>query len=850
MIRTKNISPFLFGYRICSRKPPQPEMVAIVRGKFDLAPGQPVQPSRTELARFDLDDEAQAAELKEALDDAELVLGQGVLTADTFRDDDDSRTGYVVYPGDFAEYKLNAEVMLKGTCYPRKPTTQATVKLEVGKWSKSLTVTGHRAWVDGILGGKHTDPLPFESMPLDYSHAYGGPGFPANPSGTGHETEKLPNVEDPARPITRSSESPVPAGFGPINPEWPQRRSKVGQSYGPEYEKKYEPWYPGDFDWTYLHSAPADQQLKGYLKGGEQLRFCNLHPDTNDFSAEIPRHRPRVFVRMADGIQVEVDLVIDTLFVDLDEGALYLTWRGHTPVGEDDLSDIACTLVVNEDPNEKPRPRQEYFDMLAAYHADPTGMGGEDGDIAKLQRMHDKIESRELQMEVEAVPENDDVLVNIFDKVLAPVLPAEHVERMKVQMGSTLEGVSAKTPDVPRKIKDAVIKALDESLDPPSTGAGIGKDGEVTGSPAPIVKRHLAMLAKQQKEAQKHGADISEMDDELAKAVANIPDEKLRAELQAIDMAELRERAAEGVEPAPDRDCSGQDYSDRDFSGMDLHGINLEGAVLVRANLSGCNLEGAKLAAAALSRANLTGAKLKAADLTAAVLSRTQCREADFTGATLDHAILIRTDLTGAKLVDVGAHSMMATRAIFADAHIEDCTFFTVAFDNCDLERVRISKSSLERCMFRQCKLMNAMVDGAELTSCGFMESDLSHARFFQSGGERNSFHKAVLKDVDFSYSKFPASMFMNVSGRRANFYAADMPEVRFYRATLRDAVFEKANMFQADMRKTALTDTNFRGANLYSAQFTEAFGNDADFTKANIKLAVFKRNKLVRKGA
>jgi uncharacterized protein YjbI with pentapeptide repeats len=145
---------------------------------------------------------------------------------------------------------------------------------------------------------------------------------------------------------------------------------------------------------------------------------------------------------------------------------------------------------------------------------------------------------------------------------------------------------------------------------------------------------------------------------------------------------------------------------------------------------------------------------------------------------------------------------------------------------------------------------MNAEVAHSTLQGCGFLESDLSHARLFQSGGERTSWHGAVLKDVDFSYSRFPANMFMNVSGRRANFYAADMPEVRFYRAALREAVFEKANMFQADMRKAGITDANFRGASLYQAHFMEAYGNDPDFTKANLKMAVFKRSKLVRKGA
>jgi hypothetical protein len=41
-MRFKNLAPFAFGYKTCSRKPPQPELVAIVRGKFKLVPGQPL----------------------------------------------------------------------------------------------------------------------------------------------------------------------------------------------------------------------------------------------------------------------------------------------------------------------------------------------------------------------------------------------------------------------------------------------------------------------------------------------------------------------------------------------------------------------------------------------------------------------------------------------------------------------------------------------------------------------------------------------------------------------------------------------------------------------------------------
>ena len=35
-MRVKNLTPFVFGFKACSRKPPQPAMMEVVRGKFDL----------------------------------------------------------------------------------------------------------------------------------------------------------------------------------------------------------------------------------------------------------------------------------------------------------------------------------------------------------------------------------------------------------------------------------------------------------------------------------------------------------------------------------------------------------------------------------------------------------------------------------------------------------------------------------------------------------------------------------------------------------------------------------------------------------------------------------------------
>src|SRR6185437_14349401 len=86
---------FLAGYKVTSRRPPRPEVTIIVRAMYVLAPGEPLR-----------------------LPEGQLPASQGSLRAEGYREDDEARIGGPVYPGDFADFKLRAEVMLRGACHP------------------------------------------------------------------------------------------------------------------------------------------------------------------------------------------------------------------------------------------------------------------------------------------------------------------------------------------------------------------------------------------------------------------------------------------------------------------------------------------------------------------------------------------------------------------------------------------------------------------------------------------------------------------------------------------------------------------------------------------------------------
>ena len=142
---TKNLTPFPIGTKVCSRRPPAPELTLVVKGTFAIVDGGVATP----------------------------IEDQPPLTAETFADDDEARGGECLYPGDFADFKPNGEVLLHGTCHSPggAPVRECPVRVTVGEWSKALRVVGWRAWSDGLAGAALSAPVPFSYMRRAQRHA-------------------------------------------------------------------------------------------------------------------------------------------------------------------------------------------------------------------------------------------------------------------------------------------------------------------------------------------------------------------------------------------------------------------------------------------------------------------------------------------------------------------------------------------------------------------------------------------------------------------------------------------------------------------------------------------------------
>ncbi len=809
-MRKKNLTPFLFGYKATSRKPPQPEITCVVRGRFSIAKDGTLEPH----------------------DD------QGALSGDVWAEDDDERIGGLVRGSDFADVKLFTDILVTGLCYAgKRPVTESVIRLKVeGRLAIDRRIFGPRAWTRAAVGAPFTDPLPFTTMPLGWTNAFGGEGFEANPSGKGIGTSELPNIEW-ADPIRSASDRPKPACPGPVSPLWPARAKKQGSAYGKDYAKERAPFYAEDFDWSFFQSAPEEQQIEGYLRGDEEITLVNLHPEAPEITARLPRLRLRTFLRDKSGTTQEVAMVLDTLHVASDEASVYLTWRGVGKAADVDLTSLAFAIVASEPLADRPLPASHYEREMAAFVDDPTGWR-------------------------DALPKDARDAMDAVEKGPAPKDPS---------LDPISQIVKEKLGYLAPKTAEAAIAALKEALPPARAGmAQAAEELKKAGKPPPPSLDEELAKAVASATTERKGfpgtlsaqprLDLSGIAAETRSAVAQVKADadaaekagiKRATDLEKLDQVERTLRSPElvaldpslGESPPPPPAEPGPyaDLTERDLHGCDLSGRDLSGAKLVRANLSGANLRKANLRGADLRGAILVEADLDEADLTGANLEgviapRIPLRRANLSEANLTRAILIGANLEGCSLEGAKATQLVLSAANLRGARAKRLELMMSELSESDITDADFSESTLVSSSFAQAKALGAKFVGAQLGKTSFEGAELSGAKFQKARGEAPRFLQARLDRVDFSGAIFPRAHFSEATGRGAKFTAATLLEARFYRAELPETSFERANLFSADLGRAKVSGSSFRDANLYDAKLVGTAGAGCDFLGANLK--------------
>lgn len=278
--------------------------------------------------------------------------------------------------------KTRGEFLVTGSCFaPRgQKRNAAEVSVRAGAVRKVLNVFGDRHWKKlGRMGVAISDPEPFSQMPIVYERAFGGEGFAPNPLGrgfapllspSGQEIHPLPNIEHPARLIGSPSDRPEPAGFGPLDPMWPQRAKKNG-TYDDRWMKERWPHFPDDQNYEFFNTAPEDQFLNGFFAAGDSIEIRNMHPDLPVINSRIPRLRIRCFVTKKKSLRAkdseeeifqEATTRIDTvwLFPAILRGvAMY---RGTTEILDEEYADVVRIFLATERLSDPPKSIEFYYE--------------------------------------------------------------------------------------------------------------------------------------------------------------------------------------------------------------------------------------------------------------------------------------------------------------------------------------------------------------------------------------------------------------------------------------------------------------------------------------------------------
>jgi hypothetical protein len=256
----------------------------------------------------------------------------------------DPATTSIKYDADLVRTKTGTDVVVVGHAYAPagRLVAQLDAAFRVGPLEKRVRVFGDRRWT--ALGA--SAPEAFAKMPVVYERAFGGVdphsneperdwswdnpvgvGFGANNRSSGIA---LPNIEDPDRPIRSTSDRPAPAGFGVVAAHWRTRAAFAG-TYDDHWMRTRQPLLPEDFDDRFYQCAPQDQQVDGFLRGGESVVLQHLTP-TGALHFTLPRlHLGFETFFYDDTREIHADRHLHTVIIEPDFPRVSLVWHSALP---------------------------------------------------------------------------------------------------------------------------------------------------------------------------------------------------------------------------------------------------------------------------------------------------------------------------------------------------------------------------------------------------------------------------------------------------------------------------------------------------------------------------------------
>jgi len=253
----------------------------------------------------------------------------------------------LIYDTDVVLEKPGTDCVLIGQARALQPRAEyVDVTFGVGPVKKQARVFGERRWKKGMMGGATILKMrPVEEVPLIWENAFGGSdtswddsakhefclenpvgrGFIAAKSHVDFDGQLLPNIEDPANPMSNPKHRPKPVGFGMIAPYWHPRLTYAG-TYDEQWRKYISPLLPEDFDTRFNLTAAPGLSTDIHLAGNERV-LVEGASKRGRLLFDLPGITPKVTARRW-GYEGDLPVRLDTVVVEPDQERVTLTWRG------------------------------------------------------------------------------------------------------------------------------------------------------------------------------------------------------------------------------------------------------------------------------------------------------------------------------------------------------------------------------------------------------------------------------------------------------------------------------------------------------------------------------------------
>ena len=771
--------------------------------------------------------------------------------------------------------KTVPEFLVGGHAYTshQDDKTKVMVRAQVGELEKELVVFGDRY----LIGDRPTDPVPFDSMPMTWSRAFGGPNFPENPGGTGIEPvdahgQKLvryPNIEHGIDRYQRGQRNGTPYSFGPVNMMLPRRFGMMG-TYSERWKKEEFPGFFLDMNPLIFNAAEPDQRWpdRSELPLGEAFSIWNMHPTIPCWEGKLPKWHARAFIRRkaADGEASpidEVDMRATTAWFVPHQERVLLIYHGNIEVQEDDASDVLSLMSALEAQGAERSP--EHYAQIMRLREDPeTGgvrvmcddeliteaiLGAVNMDTDAVFQTPTWVKSQLYKHKV--IAERRQELVDCGQNP-DEIVPDLHGPERRYGPGDLPELARdmARHKEESQKLKEdlerqsAELKAHYEKQGVPMPDT----DSRPSGPPTQL----LALLAQPEMLGSLMNPTTADVDFTLlgklmgqAEPLAPSQDYKQTPQYAAFikDNPELpgKDATAWAREPAFQRQMrSMKPLLHKSY----LYSAHWQDAALkldteqnrmMRALVMEKHQRGESLSELDLTGCALPGLNFDNADFSRSFLENSDLSDSTFQSCHFTECVLARADLSNSKFVNCTFDKANLSLAKLYNVCFENCSFKESTIENTDFEQCVIQGGVFDSVMPHKIRLLKCrLLGGAHLRMSIFNEAELTDCRLEEVRFEKVSFQNARLTDSVFESANLDGGSFFITTMSNVFFHRCQISNTAFVHQTELDACsFEGSSLTQCNFRETPMQSVNFENARIELCDFSLA-----DLSHANLRQA------------